>query len=127
MKEKEEFRRQIAEKGKKENLVGQNLKRILKEKKMRQIDLARALGVQKQQISKYCSGDGLPSIYRLFIIADILKVQLQEFFLEEEEGGYMSTGRTIKTQPLLDELFRAAVKLDGDQLKTLIKVCRSFK
>lgn len=120
--EKKEVKKEIRE----INLFGKNLKRILKEKKLKQKDLARKLGVAEQQISLYTRGDILPSTSRIFMMSKILRVNVGDFFVDDEIAAYITTGRKIETQPLYSELFELVDKLSGEEIQLLIGTAKKF-
>ena len=53
-----------------------NLKTIRKEKNLSQEELAELLGVSRQAVSKWESGDGYPEVEKLLMIAGKLNVSL---------------------------------------------------
>ena len=53
-----------------------NLKTIRKEKNLSQEELAELLGVSRQAVSKWKSGDGYPEVEKLLMIAGKLNVSL---------------------------------------------------
>ena len=59
---------------KNDETVGMNIKRLRKERKMTQGDLAEKAGIQRETISKYESGKLTPPPYNLESIEKALKV-----------------------------------------------------
>jgi len=55
-----------------ENKFPQRLTKILKEKDMLQIDLAKSLGIRKQKVSDWCNGKIQPDIEMILRIATVL-------------------------------------------------------
>ena len=68
-----------------EKLLGL-LKRIRQDKGIRQVDLARKLGVPQSFISKYESGDRRLDILELRQVCDAVAISLEEFIRELEES-----------------------------------------
>lgn len=68
-----------------EKLLGL-LKRIRQDKGIRQVDLARKLGVPQSFISKYESGDRRLDILELRQVCDAVGISLEEFIRELEES-----------------------------------------
>lgn len=59
----------------------EQLKRLRKEKKLSQDDLAEQLFISRQSISKYENGESIPDLDNLAKIANILEVSLDELVL----------------------------------------------
>lgn len=79
------------------NIIGDNIKRLRKEKKLTQIELAKLIGKSESSIRKYEAGSVEPSFNTLGEIADKLNVDLIEltnkhYSSEEEmnEDGHKS-------------------------------------
>lgn len=51
-----------------------NLEKILKDKKIKQRDLAKAIGISEGTVSKYCNGSSEPDYKTLIDIANFLNV-----------------------------------------------------
>lgn len=67
------------------SLFGRNLDRILREKGMSQTRLAEELETTQQVISRYIIGNCFPSVKKLQIIANVLDVDVREFFRKDED------------------------------------------
>jgi putative transcriptional regulator len=59
------------------------LKEVIKEKKMRQKDLAIQIGVSKVTVSYWCTNQTMPSLETLGVIAKILKVKIADLIEEK--------------------------------------------
>lgn len=112
---------------KKENLFGENLKRVLKERRKKQKDLAEALGVAEQQISLYVNGNICPSWDRIFIISDLLGVEASELLSTKKTAEQISIGREICESKYKKELFDIVKDLSDEKIKVLIDVSRGFR
>lgn len=64
-------------------LFSKNLKRVMEEDNISQKELADEIGVSQQMISKYISGENIPSVPILLEISDYLCCTLDELFEEE--------------------------------------------
>jgi len=64
---------------------GQKVSKIRKEKKLSQIDVASAVGVSRDAISKYERDDIIPSVENAKKIAKILNVSLDYLVSEEDK------------------------------------------
>lgn len=60
------------------------LKRLLYEKRMRQRDLAKAIGVSDVTVSRYMHSERVPKSEILMRIAAALSVPVSEFYTEED-------------------------------------------
>lgn len=63
-------------------LFSKNLRRMMKEDKMTQEDLANEIGVDRSMVSRYVSGQSLPSFLTVIKIADALFCSLDELIKE---------------------------------------------
>lgn len=69
-------------------LIGKNVRRIRKEKKISQLELAILIGQKSTSYYSNCENYKNKehfNLEHLFLISNILKVDLNEFFKEEEE------------------------------------------
>lgn len=57
---------------------GENLKLIRKSKKISQEDLADKLGISRQSVSKWETGENYPSMFNILCLCDIFKCQINE-------------------------------------------------
>ena len=55
---------------------------VLKERNMKQIELARQLNVGRSRVSNWCSSSSTPNIQMLMRISDVLNVQLTELLAD---------------------------------------------
>lgn len=62
---------------------------VLREKNMKQIDLANALGVAKSSVSQWCSNTIQPPVLRLSEISNVLNCDITELLI---------SNRNTKTQ-----------------------------
>ena len=58
------------------------IKEIIKQKKIRQKDLALQIGVSKVTVSYWCNNQTLPSIETLGSIAKVLEVRIADLIIE---------------------------------------------
>lgn len=63
--------------------IAENIKRLRREKKMTQQELADKINVQRTSISKYEKGVTTPSLSQLKKIADVFNVDVNELFGNE--------------------------------------------
>ncbi len=64
---------------------GQNLKNIRKSKKISQEDLADKLGVSRQSVSKWETGENYPSMQNIVCLCDIFKCKMNDLVHEDFE------------------------------------------
>ena len=67
--------------------IGENIRRLRKESKMTQHDLAQRLNVSTQAVSKWERSYSYPDVTLLMPIAEIFSVTLDELFLGEDAGA----------------------------------------
>lgn len=60
-----------------------NLEKLLKEKKIKQRDLAKAIGISEGTVSKYCNGSSEPDYKTLIDIAKFLNVSVDRILNSE--------------------------------------------
>ena len=60
--------------------VGQRIREIRKSMEMTQSDLAKKIGVRFQQVQKYEAGANRVSASKLWMIAEVLGVRVEDFF-----------------------------------------------
>ena len=63
-------------------IFSKNLKRIMREEKINQTELAKEIGVNRTTISRYITGQCIPSFHTIVKIADILFCSLDDFIAE---------------------------------------------
>ncbi len=64
---------------------GTRLKTIRSDKGLSQEQLAEAIGVSRQAITKWETNRGMPDIQNMIILSDFFKLTLDEFILQKEE------------------------------------------
>lgn len=95
------------------NTLGQSIKRIRREKGIKQDQLAEAVGVSPQAVSKWESG-GFPDAALLPSIADCLGATIDELF-----------GRETKNPGIFDHMLMYLHGFDNDErINRLFKLCR---
>ena len=60
-----------------------NLEKLLKDKKIKQRDLAKAIGISEGTVSKYCNGSSEPDYKTLIDIANFLNVSIDRILNSE--------------------------------------------
>lgn len=67
--------------------TGENIARLLKERKIKVADLKQILGVNsKESIYKWIRGQSLPSLEHLVILAHVLDVTMDEIIIIERRA-----------------------------------------
>ncbi|NMA37068.1 MAG: helix-turn-helix transcriptional regulator [Papillibacter sp.] len=64
------------------SMIGRNIKRLREEKKITQQQLADALGITYQAVSKWECGTTLPDVTILPLIAEYFCVSIDSLFME---------------------------------------------
>ena len=85
--------------------LGQKIVRLRKQKKLSQAEVAQAVGVSRDAISKYERGDIVPSVENAKKIAEVLDVSLDYLVSNEEKQTVIDNGmlqRIVEIQKLSD-------------------------
>ena len=64
------------------SVYGQNLTRLIHEKKLQKIKLADDAGIARSNFYRYMSGECYPSMKNMIKIADAMRVPLADFFVD---------------------------------------------
>ena len=80
--------------------LGEKITKLRKEKKLSQLDIASAIGVSRDAISKYERGDIVPSAENAKRIADVLDVSLDYLVSEEEKQEAIDNNMLKRIQEL---------------------------
>lgn len=65
------------------DLFSRNLKRMMKEDKMKEEYLANEVGISRSMVSRYVNGQSMPSFLTVVKIADVLFCSLDEFLVDD--------------------------------------------
>jgi transcriptional regulator with XRE-family HTH domain len=65
--------------------IGSRLRRLRKERKLTQAELARQIGIQQSDLSRMEQGEYRVSLDNLFKILGVFELQVAEFFAEQPE------------------------------------------
>jgi transcriptional regulator with XRE-family HTH domain len=125
--EREDIKKERDEEHKNKFLIGDNIKRILKQKKMRQTDLANITGMTRQQVSCYATGATYPSTFKIIEIAEALRVEPMELFSTPDVSRQIGVGREVLENPLYEQMLDCIKDLDGDTIKSLIKIATRLR
>lgn len=103
---------------------------LLKERKLRQLDLAQAIGVSQGNIADWKKGKAKPSANVIPKIADYFKLPLSDFYVYDTD---MSTppnekdpSNDIEKSEEFIELEKIAMELEPDEIKVLIAAARAL-
>lgn len=98
--------------------ICKNIAKYRKEKKMTQDDLAERIGVSPQAVSKWENGVSCPDIAYLPEIAEVLGVDINALFREEEEEPETYLVEDHQKKDPAKMLFRIKVlSSDGDKVR----------
>ena len=67
--------------------IGGRLRRLRKERKLTQAELARQIGIQQSDLSRMEQGEYRVSLDNLFKILGVFELQVAEFFAEQPEAS----------------------------------------
>jgi transcriptional regulator with XRE-family HTH domain len=98
--------------------LGEKITKLRKEKKLSQIDIAKAVGVSRDAISKYERGDIVPSVENAKKIADILGVSLDYLVSPEEKLDVVDNTMLLRVKEIQ--------KLADNDRSTIISVIDAF-
>ena len=74
--------------------LGQNLKKVMKEKGMTQEQLAKRINVERSLISKYCTDECTPSLENFKLISESLNVS-SDYLLFGKKRDYFELARIL--------------------------------
>lgn len=98
--------------------LGQKITQIRKEKKLSQVDVATAVGVSRDAISKYERDDIIPSVENAKKIAQTLGVSLDYLVSEDDNVEVVDTD-------MLNRM-REIQRLGNDDKNTVTKIIDAF-
>lgn len=104
-------------------IFAQNLRRILAERGLEQIDVADALGLPPQTVNSWAKGKALPRMNKIQILADYLK--LPKSALIDPPGTEPETIEALlMIRPDLADLLDAARSLSPSDVRSLVALAR---
>lgn len=106
-------------------IFSQNLKRILAEKRLAQIEVSDAIGVPPQTFNSWASGKALPRMDKVQRLADYLDVP-KSALIDPPGKAPQSVEDLLSMRPDLDALLEAARALDPSAVKTLTELARQL-
>ena len=98
--------------------LGQKINKIRKEKKLSQSNIAQAVGVSRDAISKYERGDIVPSVENARKMADVLGVSL-DYLVSEDDVQEVIDNSMIQR-------VREIQKLSENDQNTIVNVIDAF-
>ncbi len=104
----------VAQRTQQVELVGRKIRRLRKERKLTQNDLAARIGIQQSDLSRIERGEYRVSLDTLFRMLAEFKVSVSEFF-EEDRGGAVSPREVLMIQQ-----FNALPAEDQEEIEHLI-------
>ena len=112
------------------HILGQRLRTLRLEKKMRQEDLAREIGISKSAIGMYERGEREPSLILLGEIADFFRVSADFLLGRSDRASFLSNLRRNSDPPGSDgnlKNFLTRKDLHWDQIPLAKKELRQSK
>jgi transcriptional regulator with XRE-family HTH domain len=97
---------------------GQKVSKIRKEKKLSQIDVANAVGVSRDAISKYERDDIIPSVENAKKIAKILNVSLDYLVSDEDKQDVLDIDMINRIKEIQN--------LNKDDKNTIVTIIDAF-
>lgn len=62
-----------------------NIRKLRKEKELKQVDLAKMVGIKNNTLSQYETGERMPNIEMLTKLAKVLNCSIDELIKDEEK------------------------------------------
>lgn len=62
-----------------------NIRKLRKEKELKQVDLAKMVGIKNNTLSQYETGERMPNIEMLTKLAKVLNCSIEELIKDEEK------------------------------------------
>lgn len=111
--------------------VGKRIARLRLDRDLNQSQLGAAIGVTFQQVQKYEKGVNRVSASKLVMIADFLKVEVQDLFPPREDGQLARTAGPSAIDQLAStgngrELAGLFVSMSRDRQQSLVSVARAI-
>lgn len=104
-------------------IFAQNLKRILAEQHLAQIDASDAIGVPPQTFNNWIQGNTLPRMNKLQALADYLGIEIPDL-VDPPSDEPRTIEKLLRARPDLDQLLDVARKLSPDDVRTLTDLAR---
>lgn len=97
--------------------LSERLKRLIDASGLAQIDVSKALGVDKSTISKWTKGERTPTMKNLMDLADLLQVEMTDLWAGEE-----SLPSTPEQKLMMDRM----AKLTPEQQQALLALAATM-
>lgn len=109
-----------------ERVIGNNIKKILKDKEMNQSDLADILGISRQTVSLWVLGKLIPPYGKILEIADALEVSPVEIADDGVSVEYIKIGRRVKDRKALYELLEVASERNDSEIRSITAMLKEI-
>ncbi len=102
-------------------IVASNLRRLMYERGVTQIDMARALGFTKQSVSHWMNGEHLPRMNKMDKICE---------YLGCKRSDLMEVDKTRKTEPMTAEqaqLIQLTMQADAENVHLVLEMLKRLE
>ena len=105
------------------NIIGERIRKMRKENRLKQDDVAKALGYTGRAIGNYEKGERVPGPKTIAKLAQYFDCTSDYLLGLDDNPIIKESGETYKVQDIKDELF----SLDDEQLKLVTEIIKAFK
>lgn len=98
------------------HIIGENIRRLLRDKRRTQMWLAEEIGSTRESISMSISGRATVSLRRMCEIAAALDVPVTELLLDDDDREALRIGREALEDPARADILRILSDIDSETL-----------
>lgn len=113
-------------------IFSNNLRRIMSERDLKQVEVAEAIGVSPQTFNTWISGKAIPRMGKVQLLADYFGIP--KSFLMDEQGEVdehddlmAALERAFNDRPEMRALFSVANKATAEDIEKTIKILETLK
>lgn len=113
-------------------IFSNNLRRIMSERDLKQVEVAEAIGVSPQTFNTWISGKAIPRMGKVQLLADYFGIT--KSFLMDEQGEVdehndlmAALERAFNDRPEMRALFSVANKATAEDIEKTIKILETLK
>lgn len=109
-------------------IFSQNLRRLLEERNVKQIDVADAIGVSHQLMNTWVRGKAYPRPNRIQLLASYFGVRVADLVeLQLPESRISKLAAMMEAHPIYWEVIDAVSGMDEEGLRLAIRLLRTMK
>ena len=113
-------------------IFSNNLRRIMAERDLKQVEVAEAIGVSPQTFNTWMSGKAIPRMGKVQLLADYFGIP-KSFLMDEQneidahDDLLTALERTFNDRPEMRTLFSIANKATAEDVEKTIKILETLK